>query len=531
MRIVVTGRRASSGAASPLAEAEPRETEVGEHLQRVARPRGRASPRPRAAARRRQRGCARRRAPRRATARCDRVLPGGRRVAQQLEQVGGGQLLAQLRRARSPAGRACRGARSAPESSSTSTAPVQLGRPGRGRGRAWDRSRRPASRAAGRRRRSSRAASVLPEPSVPASRTAEGRAVRGASVGSKRTGRRAAGRRGADVDAGRRAELRGRDRDQRAELLDRHLLVVVGRPRRRPARGRWSTKSAVLQAARAVQRDVAEALAQRLDPALQLGSRSGAPTAREIEARSIGGCAEDCRIASYSRASSRSSSARTAGSAAPPSRLLAVGVLDVEDALAHLARARRGCRPSARAGRRRPGSRRLRPGRREARPRAGELGLLGERPGAEERLVGRPSSASTTSEGGSPGSSVASARSRSARGRARAARRRVSRPAVDDHQGVGLPVAVERRLGDAAAGGAAKQPLQLAGRGPLERRPRRLSRSKVRCSAAASASSSAPEIGRGAPTPASSSSRRRARSKERRMPGPALPCRAATTAR
>ena len=57
--------------------------------------------------------------------------------------------------------------------------------------------------------------------------------------------------------------------DHRAELLDRHLLAVVGH--RAAVRLREVVdEERVLQAAGAVQGDLAEALAQRADPPLQL---------------------------------------------------------------------------------------------------------------------------------------------------------------------------------------------------------------------------------------------------------------------
>ena len=115
----------------------------------------------------------------------DRDLPGRRRIAQQLDQVAGGQLLAQLGQADRAAGRACPGARDRPESSSTSTSPSSSGDAGRGRGRAWGRSRRPASRGAGAAKAIACAAIVLPRAERAGEQDAPRAArSRGASVGS-----------------------------------------------------------------------------------------------------------------------------------------------------------------------------------------------------------------------------------------------------------------------------------------------------------------------------------------------------------
>ena len=68
----------------------------------------------------------------------DRVLPGGRRVAQQLQQVAGGQLLAQLGQADPRAGRACRGGAGRRRAPAPRPGPPARARP-RGCGRAWGR--------------------------------------------------------------------------------------------------------------------------------------------------------------------------------------------------------------------------------------------------------------------------------------------------------------------------------------------------------------------------------------------------------
>jgi len=74
--------------------------------------------------------------------------------------------------------------------------------------------------------------------------------------------------------------VRGRDRHRGAELLDRHLLDVVG-DRAAAGPGQVVGKERVLEAARAVQRHVAEALAKRGDPALQFLAVRGADRERE----------------------------------------------------------------------------------------------------------------------------------------------------------------------------------------------------------------------------------------------------------
>ena len=86
----------------------------------------------------------------------------------------------------------------------------------------------------------------------------------------------------------------GADRHQRAELLDRqHVGVVADRAAVRAREVVEEQRR--LQPERAVQRDRAEAVHERLDARARARAAEGAPTASEIATFSSGGRSCDCR--------------------------------------------------------------------------------------------------------------------------------------------------------------------------------------------------------------------------------------------
>ena len=231
-------------------------------------------------------------------------------------------------------------------------------------------------------------------------------------------------------------------------------------------RGRWSKKRRCCKPARAVQAHLAEALAQDLDPALELGAVGRADRDAEIGAqhRRVGGGLQDGLVLAGQLAVLLGLPARTGLRALG---LLAPGVLGVEDSLANLAQ-RLAVADPARVQDGVGREARVFEGREEQLRVAGELGLLGERrprrgrPGRRSPLRPRPRARAARR---GPRSS---ARWRSARDRARAARGVCSSSPYLDNQGVGLPVRLQLGLGDTTTGGAAQQPLEILGRGPAQ---------------------------------------------------------------
>jgi hypothetical protein len=138
----------------------------------------------------------------------------------------------------------------------------------------------------------------------------------------------------ADIGAGGGAERRGGGRNRRRELLDRHLLAVVGDVAGIGA-GQMVEEETVLQTARAMQADLAEALAQSLHPALQLGALGGAHRDAEVGAqhRRVRGGLQDRLVLARQLAVLLSLPARPG---LGPFGLLAPGVLSIEDALSHM---------------------------------------------------------------------------------------------------------------------------------------------------------------------------------------------------
>ena len=228
-------------------------------------------------------------------------------------------------------------------------------------------------------------------------------------------------------------------------------------------------EEAVLQAARAVQGDLAEALAQDLDPALELGAVGGADREGDVgaEHRRVRGGLQDRLVLARQLAVFLGLPARAGARALG---LLAVGVVDVEDPLSHLAervavadpaRVQDGVDREAGAFQRRV----------QQLGGAGELGLVGEGPRAEQRLVGGALLALDRERGRLPG---LLAHRLVGEAPEVVAERLVGELAALalEHEGVGLPGGLKARLGDPAAGGAGEQPLQLGGAGAPQARER-----------------------------------------------------------
>ena len=349
---------------------------------------------------------------------------------------------------------------------------------------------------------------------MPASRTPEGRAVR------RRLGRVVADRSPGARRACSRCRCRPPSRPRRspigtiaAELLDRHLLAVVG-DRAAVGPRQVVEEEPVLQAARAVQGHVAEALAKRARPAararLAVG-RADRERERGAQHRRVRGGLQDRLVLAGELAvllgqrprvrraplrAARGRRARRRGCACAPGRAL------------------RGCRPSGAWRTASTGNADAFERGEEQLGGAGELGLFGERAGAEERLEGGALFGLDLKRGRLAG--VLDQR------RVRAAPEVVLERLVGERrrrrledQRVGLPVrarARARRRRERRRGAAA-----TAAPGVVARRRPSAARAARRCAARPPPAPRArrPGSARGAPTPASSSSRRRAPSTER----------------
>ena len=317
------------------------------------------------------------------------------------------------------------------------------------------------------------------------------------------------------ADAARRARcppVRA-DRHQRAELLDRQHVGVVAH---RPAVGARQVieKQRRLQPERPVQRHRAEAV--RAAP--RRGARAPRATARRPPARS------PCSAAAGARGTAGRRRARAPAAGSPRRETTAARARRSaarrtrcrhrRSAGAH-ARPHRGCRPSARAPRSRPGTPRASSGVNSSSAVPGNSDSSGSAPSAEHRLK-RPALRRVNDQ-----RTVLLEDRRVEMADHVGLQRLIGRPPVRrlDHQRARLPMLVEHRLADAAAGSATQQPLHLAGRRAAHRQ-RPGARANARSSAATSASISDAGIGGAAATPSSSSTRRRARSAPRSSPAP-----------
>ena len=282
----------------------------------------------------------------------------------------------------------------------------------------------------------------------------------------------------------------------------------------------------MLQASRAVQGDLAEALAQRRHPPLQLSALGRPERQRERgpQHRRVRGGLQDRLVLARQLAVLLGQDAR----AARALELLAVGVLDVEDALSHLPERLAVADPLRVEDGvdREPGA--------FGRPEeklggAGELGFLGERAGAEEGLKGGALLGLDDERGrlaGVLGSGSVGAAPEVALERliGRRAVRRADRPARLAPNGGRAPARRPRGRRRGGAATAARGSRRAAGRSPRSGARRCAARPPPAPPARRRRSA------QGRPTPASSSTRRLTRPKERSAPGPPSPS-ASETAR
>ena len=273
---------------------------------------------------------------------------------------------------------------------------------------------------------------------------------------------RPAGQRAADVDAALRARLVRPDRHQRAELLDRQHVGVVAH--RAAVRARQVIEEQRrLQAQRAMQRDRPEAVHERFDAGLELGGggRADGQRDRAVQQRrpfvrlQVG--VELARQLPVLLGRERQRTVRRV-------ELLTEGDVGVDDPPAH-ARDRLAVPEPARMHDAVDRERQRLQRREQQLGAARERRLLRQRTQPQHGLV-RATVLRIDDE-----RAVLLEHRRVGVTHEVGAERLVGRPAVsglDDQRGR-LPVLVDRGLGDAAAGRATEQPLQLARRRPPHR--------------------------------------------------------------
>src|SRR6185312_12974447 len=375
-------RRAGGGVRAAVAEAEPREPEVGEHVERVGRLlRGRGIARAQPLDHGERRPLAR--AYGVAHRALNRVLPRRRRLAQQVEVVRAGQLLAQILQ---------------PDCERIERAAMLLGAgqlqyvdaPGELRNAVQSviglRVEVDHPRPAPLRRERDQLGGIrlaAPERAREQDRRRARLPARGGRVVLDRSPAGATG--DADVDAALGADALGAERHKRAELLDGQLRRVVAD--RAAVRTRQMIEiQRLLEPSRTMERQLAELVAQRRDAALQLDflRRADREPERAEQHRRVARALEDRLVLACEYAILLGEQAHAANVTFD---LVAVDLLDIGNSAADLRERLTISDPAEVPNCIDREKQRLQRREQELRGRAGEFGCVGERAETQLRLM------------------------------------------------------------------------------------------------------------------------------------------------